>query len=265
MLNKLYYGWRIVGTGLAFAFFGIGGPVIAFSLTLALLFVPISKTNKCYIARKAITSSFKLYIGFMRGIGLISFEVKGWENIPKGGQLVIANHPSLLDVVLVVSVLRGACCIVKEGLFKNPFTRAPITAARFICNGAPGLLEEAVSSLSEGSPLIVFPEGTRSQPGKPLNFQRGAANIALAAGCDIVPVVIECNPSILMKHQKWYDVSSRRPHFSIHFQPVIEVAPYLKVEEPQCKVARRLTRDLVAYFSEKTFRETTDSHAGVIG
>ncbi|MFL0804938.1 MAG: 1-acyl-sn-glycerol-3-phosphate acyltransferase [Agarilytica sp.] len=250
-LYKVNYSWRVFATGLSFSLFGIGGPVIALALAVLLYLVPISESAKSSLARNAIRYAFKLYVNFMKLCGLLTYEVRGKENIPDGGQLLIANHPSLLDVVFIMSQVRGANCIVKEGLHKNLFTRPPIRAAKFIINSNDTLVDTSVASLAQNAPLLVFPEGTRSIPNEPVAFQRGASNIALAAGCDIVPVLISCTPPTLMKHQKWYDIPATPPHFLIEFQPIIDITKYKKDERPHSKVTRSLTRDLVAYFSEK--------------
>ena len=251
LLNKIYYVWRVVGTGFAFALFGLGGPIIAVGVSLIVLLTP-TKASKCRMARTAVRYAFKMYVRLLRVMGLLTFEVKGEEHIPTDGQLLIANHPSLLDVVFLMSVVKDSSCIVKQGLFKNPFTRLPITAAKFICNGSSELVDHSVDSLDTGTPLIVFPEGTRTVPGEPMRFQRGAANIALAAKCNIVPAVIECHPATLIKNEKWYQVPKTPPHFTIEFRKPIEIQPYVENDQPQCKTARVLTRDLVDYFTFAT-------------
>ena len=74
------------------------------------------------------------------------------------GLLILANHPSLIDVVFLISFVRHADCIVKAALAHNPFMRGPIRAAGFITNGdGAGLLEDCVKSLRGGNNLIVFP------------------------------------------------------------------------------------------------------------
>lgn len=251
LLYSVNYGWRVFGTGLAFTLFGLGGPIIAAGLAVFLLCIPLSESARCKLARNTIKSSFKLYIRFMKACGLLTYEVKGLDQAPLMGQLVVANHPSLLDVVFLVSILRDTNCIVKEGLTQNIFTRSPILAARYVCNNSTDLIPQSLESLAKGVPMVVFPEGTRTKPGQALEFQRGAANVALSAACDIVPVLISCTPSTLMKHQKWYHIPATPPHFLIEFQPAISISPYLDSGAPKSKSARQLTRDLVAYFTER--------------
>ena len=99
--------------------------------------------------------------------------------------------------------------------------------------------------------MIVFPEGTRSRPGQPLKFLCGAANIALAAQQDITPVIIRCEPSLLRKDQKWYQVPDRTPQYVIEVCAPMAIAPYLVGEQARAKAARRLTADMEQFFAAR--------------
>src|SRR5690606_3555824 len=106
--------------------------------------------------------------------------VQGEHLLQRPGLLVLANHPCLIDVVFLIAFTPNPDCIVKGGLLANPAMRGYLRLTGFLRNdrGAE-LIEDARSSLAAGSALIIFPEGTRTQPGQPLQFQRGAANVAL--------------------------------------------------------------------------------------
>lgn len=247
--HQMYRQWRIAATGLAFALFGIGGPIIALAITLTQP-LPISPIRRRVWTRRCINGAFWCYIRIMRGLGLLSFETRHIERLATPGQLVLANHPSLLDVVFVASLIPEANCVVKGALFRNPFTRGPVTAAGYIANDDPNLLSECRSALERGETLIVFPEGTRSQPGEPLQFLRGAANIALASSDQVRPVKVTCEPATLLKNQRWYQVPDRRPHFLIDAQPAIDIALFQNTSEYQSKNARRLCRFLEDYYNE---------------
>ena len=141
---------------------------------------------------------------------------KAPHRLREPGRLIVANHPTLLDVVLLVSQMPAVDCIVKRGLWRNPFLRWPVAWAGYLPNSeGEALIEECSATLRRGHSLLVFPEGTRTVPGKPLHMQRGAAHIALAAGCDILPVTIACDPPTLFKGNPWYRVPSRRFHLHV--------------------------------------------------
>ncbi|MCD2476569.1 1-acyl-sn-glycerol-3-phosphate acyltransferase, partial [Staphylococcus aureus] len=78
-------------------------------------------------------------------------------------------------------------------------------AASYICNDSGvGVIDDCIASLRAGNNLIIFPEGTRTTPGRPVQLQRGAANIAIRGRCDMTPVHIRCSPPALSKELPWW-------------------------------------------------------------
>ena len=249
-LNK---GWRVLATGLSFALFGLGGPIIALTTFLLFILLPFSKHKKQCLTRSFLRYTFKLYINFMRFCGLLTYEFRISSEFSPGGKLVIANHPSLLDVVFLFSQIRDANCVVKQALFENAFTRLPILAAGYLSNSDPNLLSKAQSSLDAGCPLIIFPEGTRTEPGKPLKMMRGAANLAVHTSTDIVPFTVSCEPATLVKHQKWYEIPPTPPHFKFEALEPIKIAHHINQSSMPCTQARQLTRFIENYYNERLY------------
>lgn len=255
LFSSVYYGWRLLATGFSFILFGVGGALLSAVLGLVSYLIPMGNERKRGLARGAISRAFSVYILFLRLCGLISYEIHGREYIKPGGQLIIANHPSLLDVVFLISLLKRSDCVVKASLWRTPLTRSPVNAAQYINNGSKQLIQDCVQSLRQGNSLIVFPEGTRTQPGEPLKFHRGAANIALMAEKSITPITISCEPAALLKNQKWYQISERPPHYTIRVLPNIAIEPYLAMEAMRSKKSRQLNRDLIDFFTTRVYSQ----------
>lgn len=198
-----------------------------------------------------IHKSFYLFMHLMKGLGVCTFEVDGGEKLNREGLLILANHPTLIDVVFLISLIPNADCVVKSSLLKNPFTKGPISAGRYIANDhAEDTILAAKHSLARGNSLIVFPEGTRTQPGKPLKLQRGAANIAIRTANNITPVIIKCTPSTLTKQERWYNIPHRRFHISISVRDDIAVTSYL--DRAPSVSARELSKSLTDYFEKES-------------
>jgi 1-acyl-sn-glycerol-3-phosphate acyltransferase len=198
-----------------------------------------------------MTQVFRLYMNFMRGIGILNYEVRGGERINAPGSLVVANHPSLLDIVFLISQIRNASCIVKPALANNPFMRIPINAMGYIYAEEPEhLVERCAQELREGATLIIFPEGTRTTSGKPFRFQRGAAAIALQAEADILPMTIRCSPTTLTKQEKWYQIPQKKFTLSLDVGDHIKLSPIVE-NASRSLATRRVTRYLEQYFIEQ--------------
>lgn len=243
--------WKVISTGLSFAIFGLGGLLLSLTVFPLIYITPISRAKRQRISRKLLSHLFKVYVRIMESFGLIKLEVVGAEHLKAQGQLVVANHPSLLDVVYLISLIENTTSIVKSGMWINPFTAGTVLATHYIRNDADDPLADSAQALADDDSLIIFPEGTRTDPSKPFKFQRGAANIALLAKKDITPVTIHSNPPRLLKNQPWYEASKQTLHITLQCHPAISIAPYIEPGAIRSKMARRLTRDLEAFYLQQ--------------
>lgn len=251
-MSQVYKYWRIIGTGFSFAVFGLGAFIIALVLLLVLYPFPLKRSSKQRCTRYIIWRATWLYIRMMWFLGLLSFEFKNIDQLRSDGQLVIANHPSLLDVVFLMSIMPNTNCIVKAAMWKNPFTFGVVSLAGYIPNNDNGedLVNKAAEILRSGQTLIIFPEGTRTEDEHDLSFKRGAANIALKAQCKIRPVLIDCQPMTLRKHEKWYEVPNTPPHFKFTALDPLDINHCIDVSRPTSVQARHLTRFLQNEYSK---------------
>lgn len=263
LVKQIYKYWRIVGTGLSFAVFGIGAFIIALMLTILLYPFPVNTHLKQRWTRYIIWRATWLYVRMMWVMGLLSFDLRNTELLKGGGELVIANHPSLLDVVFLLSVMPNTNCIVKSSLFINPFTRGVVSLAGYIPNNDNGedLIDKAAETLKLGQTLIIFPEGTRTKNFDHLHFKRGAANVALKAQCKIRPVLIDCEPATLRKNQHWYEVPDTPPHFTLAVLDALTIEQCIDSSRPLSIQARHLTQYLQDAFSEQLSNDTSLSVA----
>lgn len=254
-LNRL---WRIVGTGLSFLAFGVGGVLLGVLVFPLINLIARDPATRRRWSRRLVQRSFAFHFGLMRALGVLTFEVRGRERLDRDGLLILANHPTLIDVVLLVSLLPNADCVVKSSLARNPFTRGPVRAAGYVCNDdGAGLIDDCIAAVRRGGALVIFPEGTRSARNAPLRLQRGAANIAIRGRLNITPVLLSCTPMTLGKGEKWYHVPARRFHVVAEVRPDIEVAPFLDEGQGEALAARRLTDYLTRYFRGGELRAGT--------
>jgi 1-acyl-sn-glycerol-3-phosphate acyltransferase len=243
--------WRIFGTGLVFVLFGLGALLVSLTVFPILRITSANARTARPRIQHAMQLTFRLYVELMRWLGLLTYDIDGLDRLNVPGRLVVANHPTLIDVVFLVSFMPQVDCIVKQGLWRNPFLRWPVLWAAYIPNSSgEALIEDCARTLRRGNSLLVFPEGTRSMPGQPLRMQRGAAHIALAAEADILPVKIFCTEPMLTKGYPWHRAPQRRPHFRIVVGAPVPPCAYTKEAEVGAVAARRLTRFFQDYFAD---------------
>lgn len=246
-VNRL---WRVLATGLSFLAFGLGGVLFGLLVFPALNLGVRDLARRRRLARRLVQRSFAFHIELMRLLGVLTYEIRGRERLQREGLLVLANHPTLIDVVFLISLLPNADCVVKPALARNPFTRGPVRAASYVhSDEGAGLVEDCIAAVRRGGNLVIFPEGTRSCRNSPPRLRRGAANIAVRGGLDITPVRISCTPMTLGKGEKWYCVPANRFHVVLDVQPDIEIAPFRDGEQGDALAARHLTDYLTRYFA----------------
>ncbi len=232
---------------MAFATFGLLG------LWIALCWVPVQRLRGAggdLAAQRSIHRASRFFMGLAHRLGLIEVRWLGLERLRgAGGMLLVSNHPTLFDAVVLGAELPQMDLIVSAGWAENPYLRGVVRAADHLRNDAGDrLIEAAVGRLRRGRTLLVFPEGTRSPESGLGPFRRGAAHMALASGCEIVPVCITCRPRSLMKGQRWYQVPDSRLEYSVEVGDPLSPKPHADAGQSAVRAARSLTTELREHY-----------------
>lgn len=126
----------------------------------------------------------------------IRTEVEGLENLPKNQPMVIlSNHQSEWETLYLQLVAQPMSTVLKQELLKIPFfgwglkMMKPIAVDRSKPAAAmKQVLKQGKERLKSGMSVLVFPEGTRTQPGTRGNHKKGGAMLAVNAGVPVLPV-----------------------------------------------------------------------------
>ena len=250
--------WRLLATAICFGVFGLGSLVLGIVVFPALWIIVRNPIRRRNIARWTVTGGFYVFIEIMSGLGVLRYCITGNEIANTAqGCLIVANHPSLIDVVFLLSIFRYADCVVKNAMWSNPVTMATVRAIDYIPNNDPEIvMAECIKRLKAGHNLILFPEGTRSIPGKALAFKRGAATIAIRAGSPCLPVSIKCAPTTLTKGEPWYRIPGRRVLFQLDVLEPIEVQSFIDDSSNEKKASLALNDFLRLALSQNLENES---------
>jgi acyltransferase family protein len=242
---------RLISTLAAYLAFGLAGVLLALILPLALLRLPAGQTGERR-ARRIVARIWTGYLAAMRWGGIYRVTWHGREHLGRPGQLILVNHPSLMDVLFMISAVPEANCVVKAALLANPSMRPAIRACGYIPNDAsPELIAKTAAVLTEGQTLILFPEGTRTGYDGIIRLNRGAVSIGLRGASVITPVVIRMTPPGLKRGDPWYKIPPQPYHYDIRVGGDIDPADYLR-RKPLPLAARLLNDDLTRYFQKET-------------
>ena len=246
---------RVVLRGLGFASFAL------ITVTLGVVIVPLARLaarlrgrpeQAVLRAQHAIHRGMRLWVRWMDRWDVVRVvTVKGVEAL-RGPVVVVANHPSLIDTPILLNLMPQADLVVNAAWGDNPVLRGCVAGAEYLRveHGAV-MVRHAIERLHAGRTLVVYPEGSRTPTEGLRPFERGAAQIALLAGCDIVPVVITVRPRTLMKGQAFTDVPATCPEWTVEVGQPIRPADHLHAGESASAAARRVTEVLQDYFEKR--------------
>lgn len=203
----------LVLTAAAFAVFGLGG-LFFYILRPAFALALPTKRRRHLAARRVVVFWFSWFTKFIEAMGLVKVRVRNKEKLLRPGLVIVANHPTLIDVVCLLGIIPAASTVVKSSLLKNPFTKAPIRAAGYISNDAgPDALDSFREELEAGSSFLIFPEGTRTPmnlpPGTHPRIHRGVAALAIQTQKPLTPVRITASPRWLTKELGWWHLPDK--------------------------------------------------------
>ena len=248
IVDRAEHVYRTLATGFGFALFFTMGVVYRCTVCPFLgLWYKDRQRKKELLARRIVQISFACFISTMRFLRVMDLTLIHGERLNDKPRLICPSHPTLIDVVILISRIGNANCIVKAALMRSAAMRGPITASGYITNDhGPELIDDCVESLQKGDSLLIFPEGTRTKPGVKSKLQHGAAAVALGAQCNITPVRIVCEPPALMKGIAWYTIPKKRMHITVEMLDEIDIRPFLEQERTHGRpiAVRHLTQYL---------------------
>lgn len=195
------------------------------------------------LGRRIIMGTLRFYLRFLEIFCFCRFDLSALDSLRDAPSLIlVANHPSLLDAVLILSRLPNVVCVMKAALMDNILFGAAARLARYIRNDAPlQMIHDAREELHRGAQLLIFPEGTRTTA-FPINpCINGAGLIAKRSKAPLQSLLIEFSSPYLGKAWPLF----RRPELPLRvtvrlgqrFEPPAEVTSF--------------TRDLEHYFRQE--------------
>ena len=174
--------------------FSVGYSFLAIVTSLFLLAIFWALPNR---ARYFIYAGWcKLAVEWARITCGVHYEVVGRENIPDYPVVILSNHQSTWETIFLYHLFAPAVPVLKKELLKIPLwgwalsLQKPIAIDRSKPREASrSMVDQGSERLKSGLSIFVFPEGTRSKPGKVGRFSRGGAQLATATGTPVLPLL----------------------------------------------------------------------------
>ena len=253
--NRFLYAYRVLVKWFSFFVFGICTAILVSVIfpPMRLLIHPRERFKK--YGRRFISAYMGIFISFMHMLRALDLEAGDRDSYRRlSSKIIVANHPSLIDAVMLLSLFPNADCIVNSRLAHNIV--AGVIRQLYIFNSLEfgEILKACADSLGQGNCLIIFPEGTRTpRSGKPI-VKKGAARISLSSGCGIIPLHIGGTDKFgLGKKDPWTGFNpTERYVYKISMGEELRPDTYSALPMPAA--VRAMTRDLTAFILRKAPR-----------
>ena len=149
------------------------------------------------IFRRAIALWPKLIFPLMKVVIGLDFEQRGLNNLPTRPVIFAVKHQSTWDTMFFLWLDKNNSYIMKEELNKIPLWKSYMTKAGHIVVDRKGglatmrqMIKDTKNVLQEGRSVVIFPEGTRTQPGKSEVYHPGVAALYGQTKVPIIPVAL---------------------------------------------------------------------------
>lgn len=204
-----------------FVLFALGGLFVSF------LLLPFCKNRAD--GHRVVRWCWRTIVVFFKKTGLVAVDDSLLDK--SRGRIIVANHPSLIDVVLLTALIPDVYSVAKTDLKRNVFIGLIVKKVMLVNDEL--VLDEAKKILSAGGNILIFPEGTRTPlDGSRLKLKRGAAQLAIRLGAEVAPVRIEVTRRILAKGQSILDMGEETVRYKF--------ISGKKIEPPSMTMANRV-------------------------
>ncbi|GHT86137.1 acyltransferase [Spirochaetia bacterium] len=246
--NYPLYLYRVFAKWLSFFVFGLGTLLIIVLLLPVMTLIIHPKERFAKLGRRLISFLLRVFTNIMRFMRVVRMDVDDREAYRRlSSKIIVLNHPSLLDVVMILSLVPNAVCIAKGYLMNRYNICRGIVRRLYIPNSLDfsELSAACLQSLEQGYCLVIFPEGTRTpRGGGALKLKKGAARLSIASGCGIIPVHIGGTDKWgLGKHDPWTAYNHTEEYvYRIRMQD--ELSPGIYADLENFHAVRRLNEDI---------------------
>jgi 1-acyl-sn-glycerol-3-phosphate acyltransferase len=255
--------WRVVLTAYCFVQFAVQvlwlGKIVIPGILKQGGEVPDSRRQALFQVHRHVS----FYIKTLSRLGLVEFDFRGKPTDQPAA--IVANHPSLLDFIVLQIDFPNAVCLYKSQTQSNPVLADFVRVAGYI-EGMDGsrsaskrVIDECCQRLEEGHQVVFFPEGTRSKSNTSMRrYRLTGFHAAIRSDVSVQPVVIYCKPLFLGKNQPWHTFSKAKNKMVIEFLKPIRLS-----DLPQLEQTAKCLSDHVANLIKDRLHELDVEHRSV--
>lgn len=212
--------------------------------------------------RRFVSVSFKAFVTLLRITGIVHLKISRQDKLKLKklkSRIIVANHPSILDVVILMSIIPDSDCIVGQQYVKTIL--GGVIRQVFIINSIDieDLFETCRKTVCDKSNILIFPEGTRTVQDGNSHYKKGAARIAAFCNTDIQPLLISgTDKRGLQKNNPFWSYNRKENYvYEIKVLEQIKIDDFKNLPSPAC--AKRVTEKIskLIHDAEEENRQTS--------
>ena len=223
---------------ISFFVFGCGAVLLNFFV------FPFIKNNK-FLCSDIIHYAWKFFVNFMITLGLFKIEIKKLSKIEN--KIIVATHPSFIDIVILIALIPRSTCFVKKELAHKPILKNLVNSI-FITNEVDldELKSKSKEMLDMGFNVIIFPSGIRHRRNEFPKIKKGASLVALNSNKNIVPIKFFTDYDFMFINQPFYEVGENRVTFEAEQMPEINIQDFISDSEiiSKKKITQQIEKSL---------------------
>lgn len=161
------------------------------------LLVVLCRPLPHHLRRQSVVPWVNFTIWLVKHVLGIPYRLLGAENIPAGAVVVLAKHQSAWETLMLQEVFKDTVFVWRKEIKRLPFfgwalaTTPMIETDRSVSRASlKSLVDQGRERLDHGYTVIIFPEGTRAEPGSQTRYKVGGAHLAAETGALVVPVAL---------------------------------------------------------------------------
>lgn len=244
MASSLSQKVRSFNIFFCFGVFAFGAVLNGILIYLVLTLCCWQRRRRVLCFRYVVRLSFRFFLklcGVLRAFSVQGSDFTALKDLK--GAIFIANHPSLVDYIILSSRLPISTSVMVKAKLTHSFMRFVISGLGYVTNECDP--QELNAIIARGENVLIFPEGTRTAPNGVIHFHRGFANLALETQASIFPLFISLDvPGFLAQNFWSFRAPKKVPMFSLALGQPISCKETLVANEPRGIWARHFTHQV---------------------
>ena len=230
--------YRAIAVVFLTSLFGIGALFVRYCI------FPFQKTR--IHNYETLHKYWKFFINILEKTKIIKLEIDNKDKIGSiRNSIIVSTHPSLIDIVILMSIIPQATCFVADKLARNPFFKGMVDLLFILdVQSIDEWLENTIKKIDSGLNVVIFPMGTRHRENETPKIRRGTALIAQKSHRDIVMLNLKSDSDFLQINQPIYDAGDKTVKYNLSYIGKIDTKEFLKKYPDEVTFKTEVTKQI---------------------